>query len=374
MYKNVLGVINLGEKEDNINEITVHRPIATIPFAGRYRLIDFILSSMTNSGIDTISIVLKNKFHSINDHIGPGKYWDLDRKTGGLRLLYPSIDYDKFTTLVGDISVFNENISYFHERKQDQILFARSNYLGNINFSDAIEDHLESSRDITILTRSIKNGSSRLDLLGYDMVVNKDGNITIGRNLGNQENFEISVEMYLIKKEVFIDIIKTSIESGSEAYFKQAFLKRLKDYEVGTYGLDVDIFPVGSIQSYFNASMNLLNPEYAKYLFFKNGKIVTKIKDEPSTIYKKGAKVKNSLVANGCIIEGNVENSIIFRGAIIKKGTNIRNSIIFQDVTVGENSNINYCILDKDVVVNNNKTLIGDTGVPYIVKKGVIIK
>lgn len=374
MINDVLGIINLGEREEYIKELTEVRPLAAVPFGGRYRLIDFTLSNMINSGIDYIGIILKDKFHSLNDHIGPGKYWDLDRKTGGLRMLYPNIEPDPTHISVGDLPVLRDNFNFVLHSNKQYVLFTRSNYLGNIDYTPAYEHHVNSDSDITVLTRHIQRGRDRVDLLGLDLVTQRDGEISIGRNLGNQDEFELSTEMYLFKRDVFIEIISQAVEGGTNAYLKRAILDRLPNYQVSTFTVDSDVLPIHSLQSYYNASMQILDPTYADYLFYRHGKIYTKVKDAPSTMYLGDTDVNNTLIANGCVIEGTVENSIIFRGVTIGKNTVIRNSILFQDVVIGEGCNINNCVFDKNVVMGRNKVLMGDGGLPYVIKKGVVIK
>lgn len=374
MINNVLGLINLGEREEYIKELTEVRPLAAVPFGGRYRIIDFILSNMINAGIDSIGIILKDKFHSLNDHIGPGKHWDLDRKTRGLRMLYPDIEQDATSISIGDIPIIRGNLNFVARSDKAHVLLTRSNYIGNIDFEKALQNHEKSQCDITLLTRHVEKGRNRVDLLGLDIITQDKDGTSIGRNLGNQDAYDLSTEMYLIKREVFLEIIEQAIENGNEAYIKRAILNRLHSFKVNLYTIPDDILPIQSIQSYFNSSMQLLDPEYAKYLFYAHGKIYTKVKDAPSTLYIGKTDVRNSLIANGCIIEGIVENSILFRGVHVKQGAVVRNSIIFQDSEVGEQCNINNCILDKNVVIARNKVLMGDGGLPYVIKKGVYIK
>lgn len=371
---NLQGIINLGEREDYIRELTMNRPLATVPFAGRYRLIDFTLSNMVNSGIDSISLIVKNKFHSLNDHIGPGKDWDLDRKTGGLRILYPDMQPDSNLISIGDIPVVRSNLSHFASIKKDHILLTRSNYIGNIDFVPALDAHIKEGNDITILTRHIQQGRVRVDLLGMDIVQKRNGSYSIGRNLGNQNNFDLSIEMYIMKKSVFLRIVHETIEEGVEAFLKKAIIARLSDYKVNTYTISVDILPIHSIQQYYNASLTILDPEYAQYLFYNNGKIYTKAKDAPSTLYSSGSDVNHSLIANGCVIEGTVENSIIFRDVHIGRGAVVRNSIVFQDTQISSRANLNYCIVDKFVHVGSGKVLMGDGGLPYVISKGASIR
>lgn len=372
MNNKVLGLINLGEKETYIRDLTQYRPLATIPFAGRYCLIDFMLSSMVNSGMDTISILVKNKFHSLNDHLGFGKWWDLDRKTGGLRILYPNIHEN--TLLQGDVQRLADNLIYFEKMKQEHVLLTRSNYIGNIDFTTPFSLHEDSGADITLLTKKIREGRSRTDLLGLDILMKNEGQVFVGRNLGNQQNFDLGMEMYFIKKDVFLEIVYNAMESGNEHFLSTAISTRLPKYKVMTYALSEEILPIHSMQQYYNASLRVLDPDYAEELFYKHGKIFTKVKDAPSTIYMKGSEVNNSIVANGCFIEGTVENSIIFRDVHIGKGAVVRNSIVFQGGKIGRDAQINFAILDKRSTVGNGRLLMGDGGLPYFVSKGANIQ
>ncbi len=368
MKMKVAGLINLGEKEDYIKDLTQFRPLATVPFAGRYCLIDFMLSSMVNSGIETISILVKDKFHSLNDHLSFGKWWDLDRKTGGLRILYPDIKEE--TAFEGDLHRLRSNMLYFEKMKVEHILLTRSNYLGNLDFRSSFEAHVSSGADITALTKRVKQGKTRVDLLGLDILMREGDQIYLGRNLGNQDEFELGVEIYFIKKHVFMEIVSEALEQGREISLSGAIERRLSKYQVEIFSLEEEILPIYSVQQYYNASLRILEEDKARELFYKNGKIYTKVKDAPSSMYMEGSVVKNSLVANGCIIEGTVENSILFRNVKIGKGAIIRNSIIFQGSTLEENVQVNFAILDKRSHIGRGRILMGDGGLPYFLGKG----
>ncbi|NLY73120.1 MAG: glucose-1-phosphate adenylyltransferase subunit GlgD [Tissierellia bacterium] len=371
MTKKVAGLINLGEKETYIRELTQYRPLATVPFAGRYCLIDFMLSSMINSGIGTISILVKDKFHSINDHLSYGKWWDLDRKTGGLRILYPDIKEE--TAFDGDLQRLGTNLIYFEKMKEDHILLTRSNYLGNINFKKAFEAHEKADTDITILSKKVTQGKTRVDLLGLDILVEDNGKTYIGQNLGNQDEFEMGIEMYFIKREVFMEIVKEALELGKEKSLSAAIARRLIKYSVQVYSLEEEILPIYSLQQYYNASLRILEEDKAHCLFYEHGRIHTKVKDAPSALYMEGSQVSNSLVANGCVIEGTVENSILFRNVRVEKGAVVRNSVVFQGSVIESNSQVNFAILDKRATIGRGKILMGDGGLPYFVGKGARI-
>lgn len=371
----LMGIINLSEADDLLKELAYNRPTAAIPFGGRYRVIDFQLSNLVNSGVEMVSIFTKGKFRSLQDHIGPGKSWDLSRKRDGLFMLHPMINYNEPMIRYGDMELFKTNVGFIKRSRQKYVILSKSYMITNINYTTAFKFHKESDADITIISKHIKNGSSNPKFLGLDLLnCDGQGNIkSIGRNFGKIDDFNLSLEMYIMKKDLLIDIIVDSYEKGDSNYLKEAIMKRISRLKVNMYEHSGETFCINNTDNYFKASMALLNKEVFDDLFKRNGKIHTKVKDEPSTIYKDTSSVRNSLLANGSIIEGTVENSIIFRGVHIKKGAIIRNSIIMQDSVIGGTANLNYVIADKDVVVSAKKTLMGDPNALFIIKKNQTI-
>lgn len=371
--KNCLGIINLSEQDNQFGILCQSRPTSMLPFGGRYRLIDFALSNMVNSGITGIGVFTGNRVRSVMDHLGAGKPWDLDRKINGLFLFTPTYDYNTVNQRIGDIELFYENNSFIHSAKQENLFFMKSYMLTNIDLSEAYEDFVSSGADISIVYKRVTDTNNRF--IGCDKI-NHDasGNFeSIGTNLGMEDSFNLSLEMYFIKKSVYFDFLYDSIEKGNANFLKQAILNSLNKYKVKTYEFKGYLACINTIRNYFDANMDILNPDIAQELFFKNGQIFTKVKDEPSTYYKKNAKIKNSFVANGCQIDGYVENSIIFRGVKIDKGCIVRNSIIMQKANIDQNVHLNYVILDKHTTVNKGVTLIGDPSSPYISGKNAVI-
>lgn len=373
MVHELMGIINLGENEERISELTHNRPIAAIPFAGRFRVIDFMLSNMVNSGIGRVTVMTKNKFYSLIDHIGPGKYWDLDRKSDGLRMIHPYVDYTEEIFTYGDLDSFRRNIGHIEHSKHKYVLLTRSYFVGNISFKGAFRFHRENEVDITYISKRVTDANLRTSLLGLDVITTgEDGEVAgIGTNLGNIPEVDISLEMMIINKDVLVEIIKDSAARSDAKFLKQAIVNRLNKYKTQNYNIEDEMFCINSTQNYFKASMELLNKEFAGDVFSGNGKIFTKIKDAPPTVYRPGSSVKSSLVANGSIIEGTVENSIIFRDVKIEKGAVVRNSIIFQGSRIGKGANLNFIITDKNVKVSDKKILMGDGGVPYVIGKGM---
>lgn len=371
--KNCLGILNLSEVDAPFGILCQGRPASMLPFAGRYRVIDFMLSNMVNSGINTIGVFTGNKVRSVMDHLGSGQPWDLDRKINGLFLFTPTYDYTTVNAKVGDIDLFYQNKSFVKNAKQDNIFMSKTYMIANIDLNAAYQDFVNSGADISIVYKKVSDPQNRF--IGCDkMNFNASGDFeSIGINLGMEESFNLSLEMYFIKKSVYFDMLFDAIEKGNANYLKQAVLHSLNKYKIRTYEFKGYVACINNVRNYFDANMAILNADISNELFFKNGHIFTKVKDEPSTHYKKNARIKNSFIANGCQIDGYVENSIIFRGVKIAKGCIVRNSIVMQKTHIDENTHLNYVILDKRTTINHGVTLIGDPSLPYIGGKKAIV-
>lgn len=373
--KNCLGIVNLSEIDNNFGVLCQSRPTSMLPFAGRYRVLDFILSNMVNSGITGIGVFTGNKVRSVMDHLGSGRPWDLDRKINGLFLFTPTYDYTSTYKRVGDLDLFYQNNSFIKYAKQEHLFLSKSYMVANIDLNAAYQDFVDSGADISMIYKPVEDRDHAF--IGCDKIhLDKKGNFeSVGTNLGKDAHFNLSLEMYFMKKEVYFDILFDAIEKGSANFLKQAVFNNLHKYKVITYQFDGHVSCISNIKNYAEANFAILNPEVSNDLFFKHGQIFTKVKDEPSTYYKSNAKVKNSFIANGCQIDGYVENSIIFRGVKIEKGAIVKNSIIMQKADIQKNVHLNHVILDKRATINAGVTLIGEPNNPYIAgKKASIAK
>ncbi|MBM7704804.1 sugar phosphate nucleotidyltransferase [Metabacillus iocasae] len=334
MNTQMLGIIDACTNTKSLQPLTSYRSIAALPFAGRYRLIDFALSNMVHSGIHSVALFPRYHYRSLMDHLGSGKEWDLNRKRDGLFIFPPMIENNLFEAP----SVFSQlryHINYFLRSTQKYAVIANSYTVCNINFQQVLARHIDTGATITEV---VQNGES--------------------------------LHMYIIETETLVDMLQNSTYDFATiedfvAYMAQC--SKVLPYEHVGY-----VATISSTQSYFEASMDILSSQTWKQLFMKERPVYTKVKDEPPTRYATGATVKNSVIANGCIIEGHVENSIIFRGVRIEKGVVIKNSIVMQKGIVKTNSLLNSAILDKDVKVGPGFKLIGDTNMPHVIAKGSI--
>jgi len=373
--KDVMGIINLGESEENINNLTHHRPIASIPHIGRYRVIDFIISNMVNAGIENIGVFTGNKFGSLVDHLGSGKAWDLDRKIDRLYVLSPEHKSTKPFYQEGDIRNFKEHLNYIKKSRQEYVMISKSYMVFNMDLKDAAEFHKDSGADITIL---YKKTTTKQDFFIDCDTLNLDENgkvISIGTNTGVGPCPNISMEVYIMKKEMLVGMIEDAIAFGDANYLKEMILKKVYDEKtfVNSYGYTGYLACINSLINYFKENMEILNQDNYQELFTGHGLIFTKVKDEAPTKYSASCNVKNSLLANGCIIEGHVENSVIFRGVKIGKGAVVKNSIVMQRTVIEEGASIEYSIIDKSVKITENKQLRGDEKSPIVIMKESVI-
>lgn len=365
MLKNYMGILNLDENEDNIRPLTLCRSLASIPIGGRYRIIDFILSNMVNVGIENVGIFTKTKSRSLLDHLGSGKSWDLDRKISGLFLFH----FGNITSYEGDVDSLRNNMEYFVRSKQKYVILASSNMICNIDFREAARCHEKSGKDVTMIYKTIDDGKS--NFIGCDVInLNEDGDIiSVGKNIGKEDNLKIFSGMFIMEKDYIVDIIHTCLQTGCAKNIKDYIKNNLKKIEINCYEFKGYMQCINTINSYFKANMDMLNEEIRKELFYGNGLIYTKVKDEAPTKYGDNARIDNSLIANGCIIDGLVKDSIIGRRVTIGKGAVLEKCIIMQGTEIGENVVLKNVIIDKNNIIERGKELKGDNELPIVVEK-----
>ncbi len=365
MLKNYMGIINLDENEDKIRELTRNRPLASIPIAGRYRIIDFILSNMTNAGIENIGIFTKMKSRSLMDHLSNGRPWDLNRKINGLRVFnFTNTDPNN-----DDIYNFSNNLEYLYKCRQENVILSSSYMICNIDFKEAVKYHEQSGNDITVIYKKVKDANENF-LCCETLNINEcDRLLSVGKNIGSKKEANICMEMYIMKKDLFVEIIKECVSTGKYRKVKNAIYNSLDKYKVGTYRFEGFLRCINSLKAYYSTSMELLDHKVNKELFSGVRPIYTKTNDEVPARYTESSDVSNSIIGNGCFIEGTVENSIIFRKVNVGKGAVLRDCIILQNCVIGENSSLSNIITDKYVEIDAEKQLKGDKDIPLVVEK-----
>lgn len=374
MKTDLVGLIYTGDRdEENLGELTRVRSVAALPMLGRYRLIDFLLSNMVNSGIKNIGIIMQRNYKSLLDQLGSGRDWDLHGKRSGMTLLPPFVDDNK-GTYTGLLQALKCNLSFLRRSKEKYIVVADCNSLYHIKFDELLEQHKNTDSDITLVYTKDRNArrNSKGRYLSFDS--NKNLNqIEFDPVIPNSENTYIGV--FLIRREILINLVERSISVGHEHFMRDTIRNLLEHnlYKVSGYELPSRIWLIDSIQAYFQANLDILKFENQAHIFKKDRPIWTKLKDEIPSKYSSSSSVKNSLVADGCNIEGTVENSILFRGVTIKKGAIVRGSIVMQDSYISTNAEVENCILEKQTDVRENKRIISVPNYPIVVAKNITI-
>lgn len=365
----LMAIINLNEDHMRRNELTRNRPLASLPIAGRYRLIDFILSDITGASIYNVGIFAQRKIRSLNDHLGDGSTWDLDRLIDGMYIFSNNYEVDE-KQLHGDLSNIFENIDFIERSPQDYILITNPYYIYTVDFTEVYDAHISSGCDITAMFKTVDNAN--VDFYNVPVYnINNDRISSVGRNMCSSNVKNISMNTFIMKKEKFIELVYSAVETGEFTYLEDMINSYILKSNCNLYRFNGYLKAITDIKSYRDFNKEILNKEVADDIF-KNPvvRIYTKTKDEAPTYFDVSSDVKNSIIASGCMIEGVVKNSVISRKVKIGKGSVVENSILLQNTVVEDAVYINNVIADKNAVITANKKLIGDINMPIIIKKG----
>lgn len=369
-----VGLIFSNIHDTSIPELTRMRTIGSVPFGGRYRLIDFALSSMVNSGISKIGIVTHNNYQSLLDHLGNGKDWDLARRSGGIKILPPFISSfdnaaaNKFYT--SRLEALMGTLNFLNRCNEDYIVMSDCDVICNIDLNAVIESHAASGADITFVTKSGEltgvGETEQLTLIKAD----DSGRVVdvVVDNYGG--DYQLYINIMVMKRQYLLNVIENAISHGHHSFLHDIIMPNVDKAKFMAYNYDGFYAHIGSMAGYFECSMKLLENDARDRLFgVRNRPVLTKVRNSAPTRYCEGAKVTNSVVAEGCVIEGVVENSIIFRGVKVGKGAVVKNSILFQDTYVCEGAQLNCVITDKNVVIKDGRVLSGHESMPFYIGK-----
>lgn len=370
-----MGIIFANIYDSSLGELTNKRTMASLPFGGRYRQIDFTLSNMTHAGIRRIGIISRYNYQSLINHIGSGEEWDLELQEGGLEFLTPYAMNANITGYHGKIDALNEALSYFKFGEQEEyVVLADSSVLYNIDLNKVLEAHMASGKDITVATKAgVANGSKQLDLAIH---LNAEGEIDdVAVDYPAADGYLASMGLFVIAKSLLIHYVQES--AARNLYrFERDFL--LRQYERGNISINVYQFEGvalynESTEEYYKGNLAAIDREISHDLFAGSHPIYTKVRDRVPSYYGVNSKIENCTVADGCILEGTVRNSVLFRQVTIEAGCEIEDCVIMNDTVVGENCHLKCVILDKDVVVRAGTSLIGTPSNPVIIKRGDVV-
>lgn len=370
-----LAIIFANSYDALIPEMVSERLMASIPFAGRYRLCDFLISSMVHSGIDNISLIVKKNYHSLMDHLGSGQEFDLARKNGGINIV-PPYAQKQIKVYEGRVEAIESLKGYLRKCTQKYVIMADANYVFNFDFTELIEAHKNTGADITAMYRKQEvpkvflrpNGNN--DEMYYTFDID-DGRIKkIYINAMDMGKVNFGMNIYIMEKEKLIRIVDDAFVHGYSYFTRDLMAANTDSLNIQAYEYTGYASQITDMKSYFEENMKLLDEDNREALFKTGNSIYTKIRDDNPTRYINGSKAKNVMVADGCVIEGTVENSILSRGVKIGKNAKVKNCILLQDTVIEDGANLEYVITDKNVRVSRNRSLTGNDSFQVYVAKG----
>lgn len=369
-----LGIIFPNSYDSLVPELVTERLMASIPFASRYRMCDFMISSMVHCGIDNISILVRKNYHSLMDHLGSGREWDLTRKNGGLNIV-PPYAQKQVKMYEGWIEALESIRGYLKKQNEKYVIMTDSNVAVNFDFNDLLHAHMASGADATVVYRKqeipdslIRQSTETVDMY-YALGINGDHVSKIYVNPTEKGEMNFCLNIYVMERERLIRMIDDAYVHGYTNFVRDILERQIEHLDVRGYCYAGYVAQIHDMKSYFEENMKLLQEENLNALFSGN-QIYTKIRDDNPTRYINGSKAKNIMVADGCVIEGEVENCVLFRGVRIGKGAKVKNCVLMQDTVVEDNASVEYVITDKDVTITEGKSLTGNDSFQVFVAKG----
>lgn len=365
---NILGIVFANSHDALLGDLTKHRSMASLPYGGRYRLIDFSLSNLSNAGVDKVGVITKANYYSLMTHLGNGKPWDLDRKNGGLSILPPYASPDA-QVYKGRLEAIYGILEYLLESEEELVVLYDSDVVANVDVRKMINYHKEKGADVTVAYAHGDKPEGQNDMM--DFRFDADGRIT-AVNFEESMNCDYSLDIVVMKRQMLIDIVVSEINSGRVSLSHGIFGKGYNKYKI--YGFKHEGFAavMDSMENYYRANIALLDPDVRDDVFSRKNPIYTKTRDDMPAKYGISAKARGSIIADGCIIEGTVKNSVLFRGVKVAKGAIIENCVLMEGTVVGSNSVVKNLITDRFVRITDNQQIDGKKGNGYIEKNSVV--
>lgn len=369
---NVLGLVFANMHDTTLGDMTKNRTMGSVMFGGRYRLIDFPLSNMVNSGISEVGVITKSNYQSLLDHLGSAREWDLARKKGGLYILPPFGNVES-TLYRGRIEALYGAMSFIKHSRAKYVILSDCDVVTNIDYKPIVAAHIESGADITAVAHT---GVYSSDDIKTSTVFNVDADKNVTSVLINPDisgTCTTSLNVFVMSMDFLIETVNDAMARGNVSFERNILQEKCRELKIKIYEYDNYFSKLNSPESYFKSNMALLEPENARKLFVPKRSIYTKVSDNAPVKYDLDSKVSNSLIADGCIIEGEVENSVLFRGVKVGKGAKVKNCILMQGTVVGDNAELSYLITDKNVSICENHILTSSPQYPTYVGKGASV-
>ena len=363
-----IGIILAGGNNKRMKELSYNRAIAAMPMVGTYRSIDFALSNMSNSRIQKVAVLTQYNTVSLNEHLNSSKWWDFGRKQGGLYVFTPTITAENSNWYRGTADALYQNLHFLKRSHEPYVVLASGDGIYKLDYNKILEYHIQKRADITVVCKEMPEGE---DLSRFGQVKADDD----GRIRGYEEkpmvetSRNVSCGIYVIRRRQLIDLIEHCAEDDrhdfvTDILIRYKNLKKIYGYKIKDYWSNIS-----TVDAYYQTNMDFLKPEVREYFFRTQPGIYSKVSDLPPAKYNPGSMVKNSLVASGSIINGTVENSILFKKTFVGNNCVIKNSIILNDVYLGDNAYIENCIVESRDTIRANTRYVGENGVKVVVEK-----
>ena len=363
-----IGIILAGGNNHRMKELSSKRAIAAMPVAGSYRSIDFSLSNMSNSHVQKVAVLTQYNSRSLNEHLSSSKWWDFGRKQGGLYIFTPTVTAENSYWYRGTADAIWQNIDWLKQSHEPYVVIASGDGVYKMDYNKVLEYHIDRKADITVVCKEMPQDTdmSRFGVIKADET---------GRVMDFEEKpmatdaHLVSCGIYIIRRRQLIELIEKCAEEDRYDFVRDILVRYKNVKRIYAYKMDTYWSNISSVESYFRTNMDFLKPEIRDYFFKQYPDVYSKVQDLPPAKYNAGANVKNSLVASGCIINGTVENSILFKKVFVGNNCVIRNSIILNDVYLGDNTCIENCIVESRDTIRANSRYVGEDGVKVVIEK-----
>ena len=370
----VLGLIFANMHEQCLPELTKARAMGSVPFGSKYRLIDFPLSGMVNSGITQVGVITKQNYYSLMNHLGMGSEWDLARKTGGLHILTPYGREAAAKMYRGRLEALAGAAEFIQESNAEYVVMADANVIANMDMRPIVDFHEKNGADITVVygKTNLTEDRSIMQTILYVDANNVIYDVLARPAMSGEMN--VALNVYVMKRKFLEGIIRDSEARGLYSFETDILLHKLRDYKILGYKYDQYFTFIDSMKTYYKSTMDIIsNRDISRELFNLKKPIYTKVEDVAPAKYGIDCNVKSSVIADGCIIDGIVENSVLFRGVKVKKGAVVKNSIVMADCVISEGASFTDVIVDKGVTISKDRAITGSPDFPVYISKGAVV-
>lgn len=363
-----LGLILAGGNNNRMQELSTKRAIAAMPIGGSFRSIDFVLSNMSNSHIQTVAVLTQYNARSLNEHLSSSKWWDFGRKQGGLFTFTPTVTSDNSWWYRGTADAMCQNLDFLKKRHEPYVIIASGDCIYKMDYNKVLDYHIEKKADITVVCKDMPEG---VDVSRFGVVrMNEDHRIVeFEEKPMVASSNTISTGVYIIRRRQLIDMLERCQQEDRWDFVNDILIRYKNMKNIYGYKMEEYWSNIATVDSYYKTNMDFLNPEVRKYFFREAPQIYSKIDDYPPAKYNPGSDVKNSLISSGCIINSKVENSVLFKNVFVGNNCVIKNSVILNDVYIGDNTHIENCVVESRCTLKANTYYSGDDGVKVVIER-----